>query len=198
MPSSGASGYMFRSCPACTGLGSQLKVDPALIIPDEDKAILDGAIQASGWNSIRGDGISRMYFDALAKKYRFKLTTPWKDLKKEVREVILYGTGGEELELHYDQPRGKGVLRQSFEGICNSIERRYRETQSDAARRELEECMSERPCPACQGRRLKMESLAVTVGVPPSLSSLIHSQSAHTHTHCGTRTSRFPVIPDKI
>ena len=154
----------YGACPACTGLGSQLKVDPALIIPDEDKAILDGAIQASGWNSIRGDGISRMYFDALAKKYRFKLTTPWKDLKKEVREVILYGTGGEELELHYDQPRGKGVLRQSFEGICNSIERRYRETQSDAARRELEECMSERPCPACQGRRLKMESLAVTVG----------------------------------
>ena len=108
------------------------------IIPDEDKAILEGAIQCSGWNNIRGDGISRMYFDALAKKYKFKLTTPWKNLTKEVREIILYGTKGENLELHYDQPRGKGTLHQPFEGICNNIERRYRDTQSEASRRELE------------------------------------------------------------
>ncbi len=154
----------YGACPACTGLGSQLKVDPALIVPDEDKSILEGAIQCSGWNNIRGDGISRMYFDALAKKYRFKLTTPWRDLPAEIRDVILYGTKGENLELHYDQPRGKGVLRQPFEGICNNVERRYRDTQSDAARRELEEVMSDSPCPVCQGRRLKMESLAVTVG----------------------------------
>ncbi len=154
----------YGACPACTGLGSQLKVDPALIIPDEDKSILEGAIQCSGWNNIRGDGISRMYFDALAKKYRFKLTTPWRDLPAEIRDVILYGTKGENLELHYDQPRGKGVLRQPFEGICNNVERRYRDTQSDAARRELEEAMSDCPCPVCWGRRLKMESLAVTVG----------------------------------
>ncbi len=154
----------YGACPACTGLGSQLKVDPALIIPDEDKSILEGAIQCSGWNNIRGDGISRMYFDALAKKYRFKLTTPWRDLPAEIRDVILYGTKGENLELHYDQPRGKGVLRQPFEGICNNVERRYRDTQSDAARRELEEAMSDCPCPVCRGRRLKMESLAVTVG----------------------------------
>ena len=117
----------YGACPACTGLGSQLKVDPALIVPDEDKSILEGAIQCSGWNNIRGDGISRMYFDALAKKYRFKLTTPWRDLPAEIRDVILYGTKGENLELHYDQPRGKGVLRQPFEGICNNLERRYRE-----------------------------------------------------------------------
>ena len=154
----------YGACPACTGLGSQLKVDPALIVPDEDKSILEGAIQCSGWNNIRGDGISRMYFDALAKKYRFKLTTPWRDLPAEIRDVILYGTKGENLELHYDQPRGTGVLRQPFEGICNNVERRYRDTQSDAARRELEEVMSDSPCPVCQGRRLKMESLAVTVG----------------------------------
>ena len=154
----------YGACPACTGLGSQLKVDPDLIVPDEDKAILEGAIQCSGWNNIRGDGISRMYFDALAKKYRFKLTTPWKALPKEVRDIVLYGTKGENLELHYDQPRGKGVLHQSFEGICNNVERRYRDTQSDASRRELEEVMSECPCPVCKGRRLKMESLAVTVG----------------------------------
>ncbi|MBD5169008.1 MAG: excinuclease ABC subunit UvrA, partial [Oscillibacter sp.] len=154
----------YGACPACTGLGSQLKVDPLLIVPDEDKSILEGAIQCSGWNNIRGDGISRMYFDALSKKYKFKLTTPWKDLTKEARDIILYGTKGENLELHYDQPRGKGTLRQPFEGICNNIERRYRDTQSDASRRELEETMSECPCPVCKGRRLKMESLAVTVG----------------------------------
>ena len=154
----------YGACPACTGLGSQLKVDPMLIVPDEDKSILEGAITASGWSNIRGDGISRMYFDALAKKYHFQLSTPWKDLKKEVREVILYGTKGENLELHYDQPRGKGVLHQPFEGICNNLERRYKETQSDGVRRELEETMSQCPCPVCQGRRLKMESLAVTVG----------------------------------
>ena len=154
----------YGACPTCTGLGSQLKVDPDLIVPDESKSILEGAIQASGWNNIRSDGISRMYFDALAQKYRFKLTTPWSDLPSGVKDIILYGTKGEKLELHYDQPRGKGVLHQAFEGICTNIERRYRETQSDASRRELEECMSECPCPACQGKRLKMESLAVTVG----------------------------------
>ena len=154
----------YGACPACMGLGSQLKVDPDLIIPDEEKSILEGAIQCSGWNNIRGDGISRMYFDALAKKYKFKLTTPWKDLKKEVHDIILYGTKGENLDLHYDQPRGKGTLHQPFEGICNNIERRYRDTQSDASRRELEETMSECPCPVCKGKRLKMESLAVTVG----------------------------------
>ena len=154
----------FGACPTCTGLGSQLKADPDLIVPDKSLSILEGAIQASGWNNIRGDGISRMYFDALAKKYRFKLTTPWRELSDQVKDIILYGTKGDKLELHYDQPRGKGVLHQPFEGICNNLQRRYSETQSDASRRELEECMSQCPCPACQGKRLKMESLAVTVG----------------------------------
>ena len=154
----------YGACPACTGLGSQLKVDPELIIPNKDLSILEGAITASGWSNIKSDGIARMYFDALAKKYRFKLDTPVKDLSPEVMDVILYGTRGEELTLHYDQPRGKGTLHQAVEGICTNLERRYKETQSDALRRELEECMSERPCPACQGRRLRKESLAVTVG----------------------------------
>ena len=154
----------FGACPTCTGLGSQLKADPALIVQDGEKSILDGAIQASGWNNIRGDGISRMYFDALSKKYKFSLTEPWNSLSDEAKNIILYGTKGETLELHYDQPRGKGVLKQAFEGICNNIERRYKETQSDASRRELEELMSECPCPDCKGRRLRKESLAVTVG----------------------------------
>ena len=154
----------FGACPTCTGLGSQLKVDPALVVENEDLSLLEGAITASGWSNIRSDGISRMYFDALSQKYRFKLTTPWKDLPDEVKQVILYGTGGEKLELHYDQPRGKGVLYQPFEGICNNLQRRYMETQSDSVKRELEEVMSECPCPECKGRRLKKESLAVTVG----------------------------------
>ena len=154
----------FGACPTCTGLGNQLKADPALIVQDGEKSILDGAIQASGWNNIRGDGISRMYFDALSKKYKFSLTEPWNSLSDEAKNIILYGTKGETLELHYDQPRGKGVLKQAFEGICNNIERRYKETQSDASRKELEELMSECPCPDCQGRRLRKESLAVTVG----------------------------------
>ena len=154
----------YGACPTCTGLGSQLKIDPDLVVPDPEKSILDGAIQASGWQNIRSDGISRMYFDALAKKYRFKLSTPWKDLTREVREIVLYGTKGEKLELHYDRPQGKGTLNQAFEGVVNNLQRRYSETQSDASRRDLEELMCESPCPACKGRRLKMESLAVTVG----------------------------------
>ena len=154
----------FGACPTCTGLGMQLKADPALIIPDESLSILDGAIVASGWNSIRSDGISRMYFEALAKKYQFSLRTPVKDLPAQVKQVILYGTGGEKLELHYDQPRGRGVLHQAFEGVANNLERRYQETQSDASRREIEEFMGECPCPACGGRRLRPEALAVTVG----------------------------------
>ncbi|MBD5098583.1 MAG: excinuclease ABC subunit UvrA [Clostridiales bacterium] len=154
----------FGACPACTGLGSQMKIDPDRIIPNRSLSILEGAITASGWNHIKSDGISRMYFDALAKKYRFKLTDPVEKLSGEVMDIILYGTKGEKLTLNYDQPRGKGTLYQPFEGIVNNLERRYRETQSDAMKREIEECMSECPCPTCQGKRLKREALAVTVG----------------------------------
>ncbi len=154
----------YGACPACTGLGSQMKIDPERIIPNRSLSILEGAITASGWNHIKSDGISRMYFDALAKKYKFKLTDPVEKLSGEVIDIILHGTKGEKLTLNYDQPRGKGTLYQPFEGIVNNLERRYRETQSDAMKREIEECMSECPCPECQGRRLKREALAVTVG----------------------------------
>ncbi len=154
----------FGACPTCMGLGSQMKIDPDLIIPNKNLSIIEGAITASGWSNIKSDGISRMYFDALSKKYKFKLNTPVKELPAEVLDIILYGTKGEKLTLHYDQPRGQGTLYQPFEGIVNNLERRYRETQSDAVKRELEECMSQCPCPTCQGRRLKKESLAVTVG----------------------------------
>jgi len=154
----------YGACPACTGLGSQMEVDPALVVPDGKLSILDGAIQASGWGNIRSDGISRMYFEALSKKYHFSLSAPWNELSDEAKDIILYGTRGEKLELHYDQPRGKGVLNQAFEGVCNNVARRFRETQSDASKKELEEMMAECPCPECKGRRLRKESLAVTVG----------------------------------
>ena len=154
----------FGACPECTGLGFQLRVDPELILPNRTLSILDGAICASGWNNVRGDGISRMYFEALAKKYKFSLRDPVEKLSKEVMDVILYGTKDEKLELQYDQPRGKGTLFQPFEGVVNNLERRYKETQSDSVRDELEECMSQCPCPACRGKRLRKESLAVTVG----------------------------------
>ena len=136
----------YGACPTCTGLGSQLKADPTLIIPDDSLSILDGAIVAPGWNSIRSDGISRMYFEALAKKYQFSLRTPVKELPAEVRQIIFYGTKGEKLEMHYDQPRGKGVLYQAFEGVANNLERRFAETQSDASKKEIEEFWA--PAPA--------------------------------------------------
>ena len=154
----------FGACPTCTGLGAQLKVDPALIIPNPGLSILEGAITASGWNNVKSDSISRMYFEALAQKYKFKLNTPVKDLPPEVLDVILYGTKGEKLKLTYDRANGQGTLYQAFEGVVNNLERRYRETQSDGMRRELEECMTERPCPDCGGKRLRKEALAVTVG----------------------------------
>ncbi len=154
----------FGACPTCTGLGFQLKCDPDLVIPNKDLSILDGAIAVMGWNNIRGDGISRMYFDALSKKYHFDLRTPWRELSDEAKDVILHGTRGEKLRLVYDRPNGQGVLNQPFEGIIPNIERRYRDTQSDASRKDMEELMAQVPCPDCHGRRLRPESLAVTVG----------------------------------
>ena len=154
----------YGACPTCGGLGTQLVVDPQLIIPNPSLSIFEGAICASGWGRIKTDSIARMYFEALAKKYHFSLTEPVSNFSKDVLDIILYGTKGEKLTLQYDQARGRGTLKQPFEGIANNIERRYRETQSPAMRAELEECMSEHVCPDCGGRRLKKEVLAVTVG----------------------------------
>ena len=152
------------ACPDCTGLGFQLIADEDLVIPDKTKSIFDGAIQASGWSNARTDSIFRMYFEALAQKYRFSLTVPVKELPKEAMDVILYGTKGEKLRMTYNRGNGMGVLEQPFEGILNNISRRFRETQSDAARKELEECMATAPCPRCHGDRLSEIARAVTVG----------------------------------
>ena len=154
----------YGACPHCAGLGFQLKVDPDLIIPNRSLSIMDGAIQASGWGNVRSDSISKMYFDALAQRYHFKLTDPIEKLPEAGLNAILYGTKGEKLKLYYERANGRGTLEQAFEGIVPSLERRYRETQSDAMRRELEECMSTSPCPECGGKRLSPISRAVTVG----------------------------------
>ena len=152
------------ACPACTGLGFRLVADEDLVIPDRSKSIFGGAIQASGWSNARTDSIFRMYFEALAQKYHFSLTDPVDSLSREALDVILYGTGEEKLRMTYNRGNGMGVLEQPFEGILNNISRRYRETQSDAARKELEECMSSAACPHCHGDRLSDIARAVTVG----------------------------------
>ncbi len=154
----------YGACPVCTGLGTQLVADPALLIPDDSKSILQGAIQASGYNNVRDDSIARMYFEALGKKYHFSLTQPVRELPKTALDAILYGTGKENLTIYYERANGRGVMERPFEGVLNNISRRYAETQSEAMHKELEECMAERPCPKCRGKRLSDVSLAVTVG----------------------------------
>ena len=157
----------YGACPTCDGLGVQLLIDPELIIPDDSLSIAEGAIKATGWGS-GSDSIAAMYYNALAKKYDFKLSTPIRELSDEARQALLYGTKGENLELAYERERKNssfsGKFSRPFEGICNNLERRYRETQSPAMRAEIEECMSEICCPSCGGLRLRREALAVTVG----------------------------------
>ncbi|MCD8067071.1 MAG: excinuclease ABC subunit UvrA [Oscillospiraceae bacterium] len=154
----------YGACPVCSGLGVQMRADPELVIPNRSLSISEGAVSVSGWSNARGDTIARMYYTALAEKYSFSLDTPVCDLPESVINVLLYGTGGEKLDLKYERKTGHGVLSQPFEGILTNIERRCRETQSQGSRTELEQYMSEIPCPECRGRRLKREALAVTVG----------------------------------
>ncbi|MCC8047917.1 MAG: excinuclease ABC subunit UvrA [Oscillospiraceae bacterium] len=154
----------YGACPVCSGLGVQMRADPELVIPNRSLSISEGAVSVSGWSNARGDTIARMYYTALVEKYSFSLDTPVCDLPESVINVLLYGTGGEKLDLKYERKTGHGVLSQPFEGILTNIERRCRETQSQGSRTELEQYMSEIPCPECRGHRLKREALAVTVG----------------------------------
>jgi excinuclease ABC subunit A len=154
----------YGACPSCSGLGYQLKVDPDLIMPNRSLSIMEGGISASGWGNAKQDTISRMYFEALGRKYHFTLDTPLEKLSDAAIDALLYGTGAEKLKLQYERGNGRGTLEQAFEGIVNNLSRRYRETQSESMRRELEECMSYHPCPDCQGDRLSPIVLAVTVG----------------------------------
>ncbi|MBQ8959929.1 MAG: excinuclease ABC subunit UvrA [Ruminococcus sp.] len=152
------------ACPKCTGLGVFRRIDPDLIIPNKDLSIMDGAIKASGWNSLDETSISTMYYKAISKKYGIPIDVPVRELKKEQLDIFLYGTGSETLELKRPKSLGGGKYTTPFEGIINNLERRYRETSSEYSKAEIEECMSEVDCPECHGKRLRDEYLAVTVG----------------------------------
>lgn len=152
------------ACPKCTGLGIFRKIDPDLVVPNKDLSIQDGAINASGWNSLDETSISMMYYRAISEKYGIPLDVPVKKLSKSELGLFLYGTGDEPLELRRPKSLGGGVYRSPFEGVINNLERRYAETNSEYSRGEIEEYMSEVKCPVCKGKRLKDEYLAVTVG----------------------------------
>ena len=154
----------YGACPKCMGLGTMLRVDPELIMPNQTLSIQDGAVVASGWSNSATDSVCRMYFEALSKRYHFRLDEPVGTLPKAAKDALLYGTNGEELELRYERNNGFGVLKQPFEGIVNNLERRYHETQSQSMKNQLEDCMTEYECPDCGGHRLRPEILAVTVG----------------------------------
>ena len=153
----------YGACPVCTGLGIQKVVDPDRVIPNRRLSIKQGAIRATGWTNAEPGSISYMYYTALGRKHGFSLETPIEELSGQALDELLYGTGDEVLELSVSRISG-GVMRQPFEGIIPNLERRYRETNSDWSRGEIEEVMSESPCPACHGRRLRPEVLAVTLG----------------------------------
>ena len=154
----------FGACPTCSGLGAMMKIDPALVVPNESLSLAEGAISVSGWQSANRESIAGMYFSALAEKYGFSMDTPFAELPKSAKHAILYGTGKERLHIEYKKEFGSGTFDSPFEGICNNLERRYRETQSEGMKQEYEAYMSNIPCPDCGGKRLKPESLAVTVG----------------------------------
>lgn len=154
----------FGACPTCSGLGTMMKIDPALVVPDESLSLAKGAISVSGWQSANKESIAGMYFTALAEKYGFSLETPFAELPHAAKQAILYGTGKERLHIEYKKEFGSGTFDSPFEGICNNLERRYRETQSEGMKQEYEAYMSNILCPDCCGKRLRPESLAVTVG----------------------------------
>jgi len=156
----------YGACPTCSGLGTLLKVDPAVIIPDDSLSLNQGAIQASGWKSSgeEGGAISHAYLKALAAHYGFSLDAPVKELSAEAMDALLYGTKGAKLKIEYTSGRGSSSFSSPFEGVIPNLERRYRETASDTMKEELGACMTSMPCPDCGGKRLKKASLAVTVG----------------------------------
>ena len=152
------------ACPKCTGLGVFRHIDPELVVPNKELSIMEGAINASGWNSLDETSISTMYYKAISEKYGVPIDVPVKKLKKEQLDLFLYGTGDEALELRRPKSLGGGVYNSPFEGVVNNLERRYRETSSEWSRNDIEEYMSEVECPVCKGKRLRDEYLAVTVG----------------------------------
>lgn len=155
----------FGACPECFGLGYKMEFDEDLMIPDKSLSIDDGAIVVLGWQSCTDKGsYTRAILDALAKEYKFSLSTPFEDYPKKIHDILIYGTGGKEVKVYYKGQRGEGVYDVAFEGLIANVARRYRETFSESSKAEYESFMRITPCPACGGKRLKKESLAVTVG----------------------------------
>ena len=155
----------FGACPVCHGIGYKMEFAPELMIPDPSLSIDDGAIAVMGWQSVTNEGsFTRATMEALAKKYKFDLSTPFQDYPQKIQDIILHGTKGEKVDVHYVGQRGRGVYSIEFEGLIKNVERRYRETASDTTKQEYETFMRITPCSECGGRRLKKESLAVTVG----------------------------------
>lgn len=154
----------FGACPTCFGLGYKMEFDEDLMIPDKRVSIAGGAIQVMGWQSCT-DPSSFTYaiLKALTEEYGFSMETPYKDYPQEIKDVLIHGTGGKELKVHYKGVRGEGVYDVAFEGLIKNVQRRYRETNSDTMKQEYEQFMRITPCEECKGQRLKKESLAVTV-----------------------------------
>lgn len=154
----------FGACPKCTGIGVFMKIDPDLIIPDPSKSIRQGGLKGSGW-ALEGNTIAEAYMVGLADHYGFSLDTPIEDLPKEIVDILLYGTKGEKIKIHrFSQRKGFESYETDFEGIIGNLERRYRETNSNWIKEEIQGYMSEHHCDECDGKRLRKESLAVTVG----------------------------------
>ncbi|MCI9004953.1 MAG: excinuclease ABC subunit UvrA [Lachnospiraceae bacterium] len=154
----------FGACPDCFGLGYKMEFDEDLMIPDKSLSIADGAIQVTGWQSSTDKGsFTNAILTALAEEYQFRLDTPFQELPKEVQQILLHGTGGKEVKVHYKGQRGEGVYDVAFEGLIQNVQRRYRETGSDTMKQEYESFMRVTPCKTCKGQRLKREALAVTV-----------------------------------
>ncbi len=153
----------YGACPTCSGLGMLMKIDPGIVIPDRSLSLNQGAIQVSGWNSGEFDSMAHTYLTALSEQYGFSLDTPVQDLPESAVNILLYGTNGEKVRIHYTRGDGGGTFSAPFEGIITNLERRYRETNSDAMKNLYEGYMSQVPCPDCGGKRLKKESLAVTI-----------------------------------
>ncbi len=153
----------FGACPNCSGLGTLMKISPDILFPDKSLSLRKGALNAMGFNTADTSGIAAQYFTAMGDKYGFTLDTPVSDFSEEAMQAILYGTGKEKLTIVYESAHGQGTYATPFEGVIPTLERRYRETSSDAMKQAYEEYMAEESCPVCRGRRLKPESLAVTV-----------------------------------
>lgn len=154
----------YGACPKCTGLGVFRKIDPSLIIPNTDLSIKEGAIKASGWGTTDDGSIAMMYFKGIAQFYGHSVAEPLKNWSDEAIHALLYGTGNEKLKLHRATDYGGGVYYQPFEGIVNNLERRYRDSNSEWSKADIEQYMTEELCPECHGKRLKKEILGVTVG----------------------------------